>query len=90
MTLTNMIQMARRQLGELTGLAVASTISVRKDGAGWRVQAEVVEKKSLFDGQDILAAYELAVDGEGNVVNFTRIGMRRRMDVAAAAAESGA
>ena len=31
------------------------------------------------------------LDEEGNLLNFTRIGMRRRMDVAAsAAAESGA
>ena len=91
MTLPNVVGKARRQLGELTGLDVCSTVSARKDEAGWCVQVEVVEKKSLPDSQDILATYELALDDGGDLVNFTRIGMRRRMDVMApAAAGSGA
>jgi hypothetical protein len=91
MTLPNVVQKARQQLGELTGLEVSSTVSARKDESGWCVQVEVVEKKSLPSSQDILAAYELALDEEGNLLNFTRVGMRRRMDVTAGAgAESGA
>jgi hypothetical protein len=91
MALPNVVKKARQQLGELTGLDVCSTVSARKDESGWCVQVEVVEKKSLPDSQDILATYELALDEEGNLLNFTRIGMRRRMDVAASAvAESGA
>jgi len=90
-TLPNVVKKARQQLGELTGLSVCSTVCARKGEAGWCVQVEVVEKKSLPDSQDILATYELALDEEGNLLNFTRIGMRRRMDVAASAlAESGA
>ena len=91
MALPNLVKKAREQLGELTGLDVGSTVSARKDESGWCVQVEVVEKKSLPDSQDILATYELSLDEEGNLLNFTRIGMRRRMDVAASAgAESGA
>jgi len=91
MALPNVVKKARQQLGEVTGLDVCSTVLARKDESGWCVQVEVVEKKSLPDSQDILATYELALDEDGNLLNFTRIGMRRRMDVAAsAAAESGA
>jgi hypothetical protein len=91
MALSNVVKKARQQLGELTGLGVSSTVSARKDESGWCVHVEVVEKKSLPDSQDILATYELTLDEEGNLLNFTRIGMRRRIDVTAAAgAESGA
>jgi hypothetical protein len=91
MTLVNLVKTAREQLAELTGLKVGSTVSVKKDKSGWCVQVEVVEKKSLPDSQDILATYELALDEAGNLLNFARMGMRRRMDVTASAgAESGA
>jgi autonomous glycyl radical cofactor GrcA len=91
MTLPNVVQKARQQLGELTGLEVSSTVSARKDESGWCVQVEVVEKKSLPDSQDILAIYELTIDAEGNMLNFDRIGMRRRADVVASIpSESGA
>ena len=85
MALPNVVKKARQQLGELTGLDVCSTVLAKKDKPGWCVQVEVVEKKSLPDSQDILATYELSLDEEGNLLNFTRIGMRRRMDVAASA-----
>jgi hypothetical protein len=91
MTLPDLVKKARLQLGELIGLKVSSTVSVRKEEAGWRVHVEVVEKRSLPDSQDILATYDLAVDQDGNVLDFSRVGMRRRADVAAvASAESGA
>jgi hypothetical protein len=91
MALPNVVKKAREQLGELTGLKVGSTVSVRKDGTGWCVQVEVVEKKSLPDSQDILATYELSVDEVGDVQRFSRVGMRRRTDVVATAdVESGA
>ena len=91
MALSNLVKKAREQLGELTGLNVGSTVSVQKADSGWYVQVEVVEKESLPSSQDILATYELAIDEDGNVQNFSRIGLRKRSDVtSAAAAESGA
>lgn len=83
MALPDLVKKARGQLGELTGLGVGSTVSVRKDGPAWCVKVEVLEKKSLPDSQDILATYQLALDEEGNLQNFSRIGMRRRSEVAA-------
>jgi hypothetical protein len=89
-TLARIAQEARVQLGALTGLSVGSTVSVKRDQTGWIARVEVVEKKSLPDSQDILATYEVALDEEGNLLNLGRVGMRRRMDVAAAAgAEAG-
>ena len=82
MALLDLVKKAREQLRELTGLKLGSTVSVRKGESNWCVQVEVVEKNSIPDSQDILATYELSVDDEGNVQNFTRVGMRRRAEVA--------
>ena len=83
MALLDLVTRAREQLHDLTGLKVGSTVSVRKDKSGWCVQVEVVEKNSIPDSQDILATYELTVDDEGYVQDFTRVGMRRRAEVVA-------
>lgn len=83
--LPDLIEKARKQLGEFTGLPLGSTVSARKDERGWRLQVEVVEKKSIPDGQDILATYELTVDKDANVLDFSRIAMRKRVEAAAPA-----
>ena len=91
MALPNLVKKARQQLGELTGLNVCSTVSAARGESGWCVRVEVLEKRSIPDSQDILAMYELSLDREGELVNFSRIGMRRRADVTASAgAEAGA
>ena len=83
-----LIQKAREQLGDMTGLELGSTLSARKDGDGWHVQVEAVEKKSLPDSQDILAMYDLTMDDNANVLNFNRIGMRKRGDTVILTEES--
>jgi hypothetical protein len=83
MTFPKLIQKARSQLHAVTGLALSSTVSARKQKDGWHVLVEVVEKKSLPDSQDILATYEVVLDEEANFSNFTRVGMRRRNETCA-------
>ena len=83
-----LIQKAREQLGDLTGLELGSTLSARKDDDGWHVQLEAVEKKSLPDSQDILATYDLTMDAGANVLDFNRIGMRKRGDTVMPSDES--
>ena len=75
-----LIQKAREQLTELTGLELGSTLSARKDDNVWRVQVEVIEKKSIPDSQDLLATYGLTMDKDANVVDFERLSMRKRGD----------
>jgi len=83
--MAQLIQAARSELTKLTGLELAGTVSARKDAAGWHVQVEAVTKRSIPDGQDILATYDVTLDLEGAVLDFSRIGMRRRSDVVVAA-----
>jgi len=86
MALTGLIEQAREQLSQMTGLSLGSTVSVGKEDGQWRLRIEVVEKKSLLDSQDLLATYDLAVDADGRVLDFSRVGMRRRMDPTAVGA----
>ena len=83
-----LIQRAREQLADMTGLEMGSTLSARKDDGGWHVQLEAVEKKSLPDSQDILAKYDLTMDDNANVLDFNRIGMRKRGDTVMPGEES--
>ncbi len=77
-----LIKKARSELANLTGLEPSSTLGAVKEGNGWVVSIEMVEKRSLPDQLDILAKYEVSLDADGSVKGFTRKGMRRRMDVA--------
>lgn len=81
-SMTELIKKARSELASLTGLEPSSTLGAVKEGAGWAVSVEMVEKRSLPDQLDILAKYEVSLDADGSVNGFTRKGMRRRMDVA--------
>ena len=75
-----LVERAREDLAGLTGLEIGSTLSALKDEKGWRVQVEMVEKKSLPDSMDILATYEVLMDDDANVLEFKRAGMRKRID----------
>ncbi len=75
-----LVERAREDLSSLTGLELGSTLSVTKDEQGWRVQVEMVEKKSLPDGMDILATYEALMDDQGDMIEFKRMAMRKRID----------
>jgi len=74
------VKRARSELNALTGLDISSTIRAEKSGDEWLVSLEVVEKHSIPESMDILAAYETRMDGEGNMMEFHRTGMRRRID----------
>lgn len=78
--MAQIVKSARSELNALTGLEVSSTIEVVKEDEQWRVVLEVVEKHSIPEGMDILASYETQLDEEGNMLEFRRTGMRRRID----------
>ena len=78
--MAGMIQKARSELNNLTGLEISSTVAAEKNDDGWLVTMEAVEKHSLPDGMDILAAYETRLDPDGNMLEFKRTGMRKRID----------
>ena len=80
LNMAEVIEKARSDLHKLTGLEISSTLSAARDEDGWVVSMEVVEKHSLPDGMDILATYDTRVDPDGNMLEFNRTRMRKRID----------
>lgn len=75
------IKKARTELVTIIGLELGSTISAHPDGDGWRVTLEAVEKKSIPDSMDILGIFEVNLDGNGDISEFNRVRMRKRIDM---------
>ena len=83
MDIPELVQSARQHLHAMTGLPLESTVEVRKGKNGaWSVSIELLEKKSIPDGQDLLATYQASLDAEGQVTGFKRRGMRKRAEAA--------
>lgn len=72
---------ARKELSTLTGLEPSNVVGVNKDGEEWVVTLEMIEKKSIPDSMDILGAYEVRLNTEGELVNFIRLSLRKRGDI---------
>ena len=75
-----LIEQARSDLSKLTGLNPSSIIGAVKSENGWRISIEMIEKKSIPDQMDILATYEVVIDEDGNLLNFERKSLRKRID----------
>ena len=70
----------REEIIKVTGLELSATLgAVRKDSS-WSVTVEMIEKHSIPDQMDILAVYETILDDEGNLIEFKRKRLRKRMD----------
>lgn len=80
MTVPKLVERAREQLAQTTGLKLSSTLGASKDDKGWRVSVEMIEKESIPDGMDILATYEARLNGEGELLEFSRKKLRKRID----------
>jgi hypothetical protein len=80
LSIGEVIQKARSDLNNLTGLETSSTVAADKQENGWLVTLEVIEKHSIPEGMDILATYETRLDADGNMQEFRRTKMRKRID----------
>ncbi|MCK4325286.1 gas vesicle protein [bacterium] len=82
-----LVEKAREELSRITGLELSTTLGAAKEERGWKVTLEMVEKHSIPDQMDILAAYEVILDNDGNVIEFNRIRLRKRTDTETVEAE---
>jgi len=74
------VNQAKKELAALTKLELSTVMGITKEGAEWLVTMEMVEKRSIPDGMDLLGAYEVHMDNSGQVLNFNRISIRKRGD----------
>jgi hypothetical protein len=69
------VRQAREQLEELQGRPVESISGVERTRDGWTIDLEVLELSRIPETTDVLATYEVELDGDGNLRRYTR---RRR------------
>ncbi|MBI5344954.1 MAG: gas vesicle protein [Deltaproteobacteria bacterium] len=79
-SLMDLINKTKSDLSKLTGLAPSSLVATAKTEGGWQIAMEMVEKQSIPYGMDLLATYEVKLDEQGNILEFIRKGMRKRME----------
>lgn len=80
LTTVQVVDRAKKQLSELIDRKPSAVTAVSKDDGGWHVSVEMLEKKSIPDGMDLLAEYEVVLDDEGNIVKFDRGDLRTRSE----------
>lgn len=80
-TMITIIEKAKKGLAGLTGFSSPSGIGAKKKDGGWAVTIEILEKKSIPDGMDVMGIYEVETDQEGDIVSYERKEVRRRGDV---------
>lgn len=73
---------ALRQIAELTGKQAEGVTGVEPAEDGWVVGIEVLEDQRIPSSSDILAAYETALDLDGELLSYRRVRRypRGRMD----------
>lgn len=79
-TVADIGRKAREGLSQVTGLEIGSTLDIEKSEEGWLVTMEMVEKHSIPEQMDILARYEATLDDDGELLEFKRRGLRKRVD----------
>lgn len=88
MTIREVIEKAKKELAELTGFKSVAAISARRiEGKKWKVLVEIVEKKSIPEGMDVLGIYEVILSENGSILKYDRKALRRRQDVSVAGEE---
>jgi hypothetical protein len=61
------------QLIELTGKEPEGLVGLEQDGNSWKLRVEVVEVRRIPDTTDILALYEVEIDGKGQLQGYRRV-----------------
>ena len=77
---TEAARIAQTEISKLSQLEFAGVRGLSRDDGQWLVTVELVEKKSIPDGLDLLGGYQVIIDEGGKVVSFERKTLRRRGD----------
>lgn len=84
MNLGQIIEKAKKNISDITGLPLNSISGMTRDAEtnDIRLEVELTERKGIPDSMDLLGIYEIVIDENGNISEFSRTGMRKRGDTA--------
>jgi hypothetical protein len=80
LNIAQVVESAKSALA-LLNLKVSVIASVSPEDGGWRVIAELVERRGVPDTNDQIGVYELHLDAAGSVLRYERTRLRRRGDL---------
>ena len=63
---------ARELLRSLRGVEAETVSGIGRTPNGWKVTLEVVELRRIPESTDVLASYEVELDGDGKFLGFSR------------------
>jgi len=69
---TEMADQARGLLRSVRGVEAESVSGLTRTSNGWKVTLEVVELHRIPESTDVLASYEVELDGDGRLLGFER------------------
>jgi len=75
-----LIEKAKKQLADLTGFKEPAGVGLKKEKEGWAITVEIIEKKSIPEGMDVVGTYEVKVDKDGEILGYEKIAMRKKSD----------
>ncbi|WP_371345988.1 gas vesicle protein [Ancylobacter sp. IITR112] len=74
-TTLELIRKVKTQVQELTGFSADSVSEFNATDGGWEMTVNLLELKRIPSSTDLLAAYRITLDPDGNVTSYHR--MRR-------------
>lgn len=80
MQLTRITERAKAQLAQATGLEPLIAPAAEHNDDGWHVTVEMVELHRIPEAQDVIGAYEVRLSEDGELLGWSRTGLRRRDD----------
>lgn len=64
--------LAAAHVHDLTGKNPEGVTGLERSDEGWRVEVEVLESRRVPDSTDLLAAYSVELDAQGELVGYRR------------------
>ena len=80
-TLSELGQRALDELEALVGCPAEGVTAIRKVEDGWVAMVDVLELERVPETTDVLAAYEVTFDADGDVTGYRRTGRFLRNQV---------
>jgi hypothetical protein len=75
----DLVQEARRQVSELTGLPAETVTSLDRVGDDrWVVRVEMLELTRVPSTMDVLGTFEVTLSVDGELLGYRRVGRHRR------------
>jgi hypothetical protein len=77
--LSDLVQEARRQVSELTGLRAEAVTGLNRAGDDrWVVTVEALELSRVPSTMDVLGTFEVTLSEDGELLGLRRLGRHRR------------